>query len=525
MSAKFLLRHTEENTLVNDLGGQVMGTSFNGDLALQREGLARPRLEGELSVSKLDLGLLGELAFGRHGVLSLGGDILPDDELNFGEALGLGLDAKLDFAAAKTSVATLLNGTNAKGKLLLIDGEVNVQDFSMKSLGGELSGSINLKNAEGTVLASSNLLLRNGNLREVLDLGGVKNVSNGQVQVTGSFEASGKSVAGLISNLSGNGFANAKNVSINGFNPDSFSQILLQTDAEGFEINSEQVNELAEDVVLDGGFEIAELDVPYSVSRGILKIRNVLHDMDFATMTGETEVDLANRNAFARLNLAYLPGKRDEISGADPQVAFEWKGPLGAMERFNDAGLLEGYLSIRAYENSQRRVETLEARVIEKQRHLRQIALGFAREEYTRRKAEEARLLAEEAERLRLEEERLRAEEEARKAAETQRLRLEAEDRARQEAEKRERERLEAERRLREEAKLKAAEEAARIAAERAAQQEAARNAAATSGQSDPSRDIVIKPLAPLDRATSDSVAPSVRNNIIDSLRDFLQSE
>lgn len=516
VSAKFLLKHTAENTVVNDLKGQAMGTAFNGNLALQREGLSRPRLEGDLSAAALDLALLGELAFGRYGLLDIGGDILPDDELNFGGALGSGLDAKLVFIADKASAGSWLHGKKAKGKLLLLNGEVSVQDFSMMSLGGDLSGSVDLKNADGTVLANLNILLRNGNLREVLDLAEVKTVSNGQVQVTGSFETSGKSVAGLISNLSGNGFANAKNVSVNGFNPASFSQILLQTDAEGFEINSAQVNELAEDVVLDGGFEIAELDVPYSISRGTLKIRNVLHDMDFASVTGETEVDLASRNASARLNLAYVPGKRDEISGADPQLAFEWKGPLGAMERVNDAGLLEGYLSIRAYENSQRRVETLEARVMEKQRHLRQIALGFVREEYTLRKEEEARLLAEEAERLRLEEE-------ARKLAEEEK-RLE-EERARLEAEKQERERLEAERRLREEAELKAAEEAARIAAEKSKQQEEARRSASSSSQSDASNDIVIEPLTPLDRAGSNSVAPSVRNNIIDSLKDFLQSE
>ncbi len=522
ISSKFKLDHSEEKSALSDLTGQIAGTRYEGALTLQRDGLARPRIDGKLNAKSLDLMLLGELAFGRYGLVDIGGDLVSPDKLSFGEALATGIDARIDLSADKVIASTSLSGADAKAKLVIVDGEIGIQNLSMQSFGGELSGSTNFKNAQGTVLANINFLLQKGQLSEVIRSGSVPQIANGLVQMTGSFEASGKSISGLISNLSGNGFANVKNLSVKGLNPSSFNQILLETDVEGFEINSERVNELAEDVVLDGGFEVAELDVPYSISRGSLKMRNVSHDMEFAQITGDVEIDLGSQELDGKVGLAFAPDKRDEISGADPQVSFLWKGPIGALERTNDASLLEGYLSLRAFENSQRRVETLEARVIEKQRHLRQIALGFAQEQSAVRRAEESRRRVEEAERKRLEEAARKLTEE-RQRIEAERLRLEAEERARQEAE---RQRLEAERKLREEAERQAAEEAARLAAEeQEKRRQAAAQAAANTGRRDDADGIVSEPLVPLDGSGSNSVAPRVRENIIDSLRNFLQSQ
>ena len=152
-------------------------------------------------------------------------------------------------------------------------------------------------------------------------------------------------------------------------------------------------------------------------------------------------------------------------------------------------GLLEGYLSVRAFESSQRRVETLEAQVIEKQRILREVAYSFAGERYREKLAEEARLLFErqlreagEKEQKRLEErarqlrqERERILEEIRQAEEIRKeeLRQEAlrQEALRQEAQRQEALRRAEEQRLAEEAARIAAEEAARLSAEEAEQQ------------------------------------------------------
>ena len=100
---------------------------------------------------------------------------------------------------------------------------------------------------------------------------------------------------------------------------------------------------------------------------------------------------------------------------------------------------LVAFLTLRESEREARRVEALQAEVLELQRHDRE--LRRLREQGVRRQRE-----AEEAAR-RAEEERLRAEEEARMRAESEAQRLAAEEAARRQAE---RDRLELERLVRE---------------------------------------------------------------------------
>jgi 23S rRNA pseudoU1915 N3-methylase RlmH len=95
---------------------------------------------------------------------------------------------------------------------------------------------------------------------------------------------------------------------------------------------------------------------------------------------------------------------------------------------------------LRAFEASQRRLESLEAQVIEKQRLRGVIAYSFAKEQFKERKRLEA---------IRLEEERKQREAEEARKREEERLRKEAEA-----AEQARLKRLEEERRIAEEARI-----------------------------------------------------------------------
>ncbi len=146
-----------------------------------------------------------------------------------------------------------------------------------------------------------------------------------------------------------------------------------------------------------------------------------------------------------------------------------YQGDITSPQRSFDIVELTNFLSLRAFERERRRVETLQANVLEKQRLRREVALyrfeerqrQVAREkaqaEEQARLAEEARLEAERA--VRAAEEAAQAAERA-KADEAQRLKDEAAAKAAAEAE----------------AKQRAAEEAAK----KLADDEAARRAAAT---------------------------------------------
>ncbi|MDP3523697.1 MAG: hypothetical protein Q8S27_03905, partial [Hoeflea sp.] len=152
-----------------------------------------------------------------------------------------------------------------------------------------------------------------------------------------------------------------------------------------------------------------------------------------------------------------------------------------------DAGQLTNYLSMRAFERERRKVELLQAGVVEKQRLRREVAL--LKENAAIREAEaRARAEAEEAARLAAEEAaRLAAEAEAaqRAAEEALRQATEAAEAERQAAAEAERQAAEAERLAAEEAERQAAEadRLARDAADALAAEAEAREAGKSAAQ------------------------------------------
>ena len=120
----------------------------------------------------------------------------------------------------------------------------------------------------------------------------------------------------------------------------------------------------------------------------------------------------------------FRPGE-EALTGAEAQVTLGYAGLLHSPGLTLDATGLSNFLSLRAFERERRRVETLQANVLEKQRLRREVALYKAnaaeREAAHLRAVEEQRrreLAAKEAARQRAEAEKKAAEEAAAKAAE-----------------------------------------------------------------------------------------------------------
>lgn len=155
-----------------------------------------------------------------------------------------------------------------------------------------------------------------------------------------------------------------------------------------------------------------------------------------ATLTASLRADLSAATVAADGEITYAPGD-EALVGSEPAVRFSAEGAPGAMTVRLDTEPLAQFLTQRALEIEQARVEAMQAALLEKQR-LRREARYYA---------------ALQSERLRLDEERRRAEEEARlKAEEEARVRAEAEAAAKAEEEAR--------RKAEEEARAKAGGEA-----------------------------------------------------------------
>lgn len=469
VSASFNLKKTKTDFEFKNLKGQVSGNQFSGDLLLAQEQVLRPRVSGKLELSQVDLPLIAEAVFGQTTTLgsSLGINetISLDENSIFGEPLFAGLDANIAIAATKLNLGNDFAGEKPRFQITMLDGALDINALSFDFLGGEVEGGVNLKNTAGNVLANLNYSVRGMDAKQFMNAVGGDDFMDGTLALNGSAETTGQSFASLIANLSGNGLVAIKGAEIRGLNTKALDGILVATGVDNYEITSEKIKALFAEKAFTSSFVITELDAPFSINRGKLRLRNVRYVVGQTALTSNMELDLHSRNLNASTEVEFMPSKRDMISGAAPQATINWKGPFASLEKSLDIDRLEGYLSLRAFEISQRRLETLEAKVIEKQRLRGQIAYAFAKERYDERQHQEA-LRLEEERKLREAEEARRLEEE-RKLRELEAVRLAEEERKQKEAEAAELERL----RKIEEAKKR--EEDARVARLKAEAEEA----------------------------------------------------
>ncbi len=461
VSMRFDLDAKDGKAAFSELTGQVAGNSFTGDLVFQHAGLQRPRLSGSLKLGSLSVPILAESVFGFSDLLEAG-DLISRREREFQAPMFSGTDAKLAIAADKISTGLGFSGVNAKAELVMLDGALDINELAFDAMGGSVNSQISLKNAEGLVIGQMRFAFSEGSLDQLFFLGEVPQFASGRFGLNGSVETAGRSQNAMLANLSGNGVVFVKDVEVAGLDPSAFGEILLQADVDGFEASAINVNELVADAVLDNGLKVDFVDAPFSVSRGRARIRNLVYSNKEAEFNSSIEVDLVAAELDASTRLAFKPGIREAIKGADPVVRVAWKGPLNDAAQTIDASPLEGYLSLRSFEAAQRRVETLEAKVVETQRIQREIAFSFAREQYRERKLEEERLLRE-ALLKKLEAEEARRAEEAARKLEDERKRV-ADELQRQKQERQRKAELLRQKEAKLKADRKAAEEKARQA-------------------------------------------------------------
>ncbi|MGB7287047.1 MAG: hypothetical protein WBC71_08955, partial [Salaquimonas sp.] len=287
----------------------------------------------------------------------------------------------------------------------------------------------------------------------------------GSASVNLTIDGTGKSSKALIGSLAGSGVATMPEGQMIGVNVAGLPEILEAVDVEGFEINSNSVSPLAKSTVLKGDMKLSDVSAPFSISKGTLQFRSIEllsgGEKGSNKVTGDMTYGLLSNEIETGMNVSIDPGS-EEIAGGRPEVTFVWKGNAVAgsstLDLATDTAALEGFLSIRAFEIEQRRVESLQASILEKQRFRYELLRSNERSRWLEAKMEAEKRVAEEAEKARMEAER------ARLAAEAERARLAAEAAAAAElaakAAAEEAERLVAEKEAKRQAELQAQQDA-----------------------------------------------------------------
>ncbi|MNX74981.1 hypothetical protein D3C86_1064390 [compost metagenome] len=283
-------------------------------------------------------------------------------------------------------------------------------------MGGKLTGRLAMSTGEGAGIFRTKIAVTDANPEPILWANANGPVATGRVAVDLTAESTGKSVGEMLKSAGGSGEIRASGLVLKGLNPGAFPPILQAADGLQQPIDAPKVRPLVDQSLWQGEIGLGDVALPFSLNGGALHFQNLRAGIDPVTLTADATVDLAASTVNGDLDLLFNPGT-ETVAGAEPSVRLNYNGPLAAPALTTDVSALSNYLSLRAFEKERRRVEAMQASVLEKQRLRREVALyrsqAAERQAEKERAEAEAKAMADEEARLKAAaEERLRQEKE-----------------------------------------------------------------------------------------------------------------
>ena len=477
VSLKAALTLEDKALAVSQVKGQWNDQPVSGALKLTPRVNDR-LLKGDIELGDMDGIWLGETVLGA-GRLTAVDRNWPDLAFIAPVTTGNELPIKVDLSVKARSLELAAPYIFQQPSFSLVwqDRGLSVRDFKALLQGGKVSGGLDLNNVEGEAVLKTHLRIDNAALAPLVWERDGRSVAHGQLGVNLDVESQGRSMAGLVSGLSGTGTFTLKDATLNYLNPSAFAQVIRAVDA-GMELDNEDIRKAFISHMDAGSTEVSSVEGTFVIAGGALRASNIEADADILKSRGNLVIDLPNQTLDGDWSIKVEPNAEDAVTGAQPEVGLAFSGPMEAPKRVVDVAPFTGYLTIRAFEREVDRVERMQADILEKDRMRR--LLRLYRERAKHREEEQ---IAREKEALAAEKaaEKAANEAKAQKIAEDQAAKEQAEAEAARQEVQRKAEEAERARQAEEEAKRKTAEaEAARQAdAKKQAAEQKAKEAAA----------------------------------------------
>jgi AsmA-like C-terminal region len=353
----------------SDMKGQFADNPVAGALTFDRKA---PNLKasGQISLGKADLGWLAEAIFGS--VTDPGTGNLTKAKLGLPTFNGLDVNLKL---MAKQMWPGIYGPISDFSSNVAYKGDaVQMNDIAGAWSGGNLSGRLMFANSDGTALLQTKLDLANADLAAVGWQRDGAPVATGRFAMGLTLEASGKSMSELAAAASGSGEMKLGETHIRGLNLAILPSLLSATDQIQGEVAADKIKPIVQTLLNNGEAVLGPLGVPFNISTGVVRIDNVDAANDLAKVSGHAEISLPDQRLKGSLGVDLKAGN-DAMSGANPGLRLDFSGGLATPGRTLDVTDITGFLSLRAFERERRRVERLQASVLEKQRLRREVAL------------------------------------------------------------------------------------------------------------------------------------------------------
>lgn len=354
------------------IAGNYGGNAFSGELAasLSASGMA---FDGALAFDRLSAAWLGELALGP-GTLTPDGSASPD----FASPMLAGASGEIALKAAEFDLGGGPVGSGFSGKLAIGENGLALREAAGLWFGGKLGGNVRLANMAGKASLSGQFALTGAEAAAIAEFAGHTGLMSGAADISGNFDGAAGNAAKLVSAISGSGAITVRDADLPGLSTDALSAVLHAGDNEKFEITTPNVEAFARQLFLKGKARFGAIADAFTLGGGKVALRNIAGENPRAKLSGQAEYDLPSGAASARLTLA-LKTDGGAAQGSEPAISLAFASP-GKTGPILDVSALEGFLSARAFDREQRRLDLLQEMVAERQRFAAELRMLKARE-------------------------------------------------------------------------------------------------------------------------------------------------
>ncbi|WP_297295814.1 AsmA family protein [uncultured Methylovirgula sp.] len=336
-----------DGLLLKALTGTCAGNKIAGSLSYAPD----RGVTGTLETDRLALGALLQLALGPPRPAKPGA--LWSD-VPFAAPVTLP-PALVALHAGTFSIAPTIDAHDADFDLSLAGGQIGLQHFSAKLGEGRLFADLTLQRDGTTAAAAGHLSLDD----YALDL------PTARARVSGKFDfaGTGQSAHALVTGLAGSGALNFKDILLMRSDPSALAQVLSDVDEERLSIDETEIDRALSDAFDRHALSVDAADFDAGLAAGVLRLTGKAS----TPVGGNSDVMQQTQAAFDLRNLSLdqssvltLTALPRNWTGAPPQVAVEWSGPLDHPLRNLDASSFVNALAARAIARETARIEAQE---------------------------------------------------------------------------------------------------------------------------------------------------------------------
>ena len=330
------------------------------------------RWQGEVATGVIDVAALAPLLVrAGEGGIGVGTERLPD------------LDVVVAVEARALALPDAVVASDATFQLSSTGDSVALEGLEARLAEGRLTGEASLRETLGDVIVSGRVALTGADITALPLPEGIR-LEAGTLAATGTFEATGRTVADLLGSATGAGEALLIEPVLEGLDPFALARIYETVDAETEALEGPVVEAAVRAALPEGRFAPPAFAADWSLSGGTVRATLAEAVDEDTVLSGDATADLAEGDVVARA-LLRLAVPDDRAAGGAPVIRLRWEGDRAVY----DTASLTGFLNLRAFEIERDRVASLRAALLEEQR-LRRETLLFARREREERAAEEA---------------------------------------------------------------------------------------------------------------------------------------